>query len=216
MTVLSYVENDKFVFRVTKYLFANPDRKWANSYEVRAKVAGDEGDLLTLAEALVAFEQALTLNVVLFDRVLISTWAPDSTPYDPEAFISSTLTAAGLVDPGANQPVALNVCMDVRRNTTHGRFGHLFYRAALNEADISAPAGKYILDHRSTLQTRVDTALTSSGLEDSVGSGATNLVLCMINADGDQVRDLTALQVGGVSVVPFNHTWFNRTHITVP
>src|SRR5215471_1179799 len=95
MSVLTYAEGDLFVVRITKSLTTNPDNKWANSYEFKALAIGSEGPLLVLAEAIVEFEAAISFENVIFDRALISTWAPDSVPYDPTTFISTTLTATG-------------------------------------------------------------------------------------------------------------------------
>jgi hypothetical protein len=211
MPVTSFATDDLFIFRVTKYLSTNPANKWANSYEFRAAAGGDEGDLLALGNLLVQFEARFHHNVVIFDRILISTWAADSVPYDPATFISSTLTATGAIGP-VTDLLALNQCLSVARIAASGRFGHIFYRGVLEEAEVAAPAGVSVLVSRAGQQVKIDDALEDSGLADYVGEGATGaLRLVMVNAAGTQVRTVNQLRVQGVSTIPTDHAWFNRT-----
>jgi hypothetical protein len=211
MSVSTYAEGDAFTIRVVKYHTNNPDRKWANSYEAVSLVGGSEDELLALGETLVAFEKLLHYSVVLFSSLLISTWTPDSTPYNPSAFISSPLTGAGARDPSGGDIEPINVCMNILRVTPFGRFGHLFYRGALGEGEVSSPAGKAILTSRSAEQTILDAAVASSSLDDYLGVGATTFRLSMIGSSVETARGLLGLSVGGVSTVPFDHAWFNRT-----
>jgi len=215
MSVTTYEAGAKFVIRVTKYLSTNPDNKWANSYEFRALESGGEAELLTLGEALVDFEAIFHHTAVTFDRILISTWEPDSVPYNPAVFIASTLTAAGGNTSGGDL-LPLDKCLSVARVAATGRFGHLFYRGALTEADTVAPAGKSVLGDRPAMQTIIDDAITTSGLDAFLGGGATSHEMVLINADGDQVRRVNQLNVQGVATIKTDHKWFNRSSITVP
>jgi hypothetical protein len=215
MPVSAFTTGDRFIVRVTKYLNTNPDNKWVNSYEFRAIASGGESDLLGLGEALVDFEAQFHHTAVIFDRILISTWEPDSVPYDPAVFIASTLTAVGINTSGGELE-ALDKCLSVARVAATGRFGHLFYRGALTEADVVAPAGKSIIGDRAAMQTIIEGAISTAGLDAYIGQDATTLQMVLINADGDQVRPVIQLIVQGVSTVKPDHKWFNRTTTTVP
>jgi hypothetical protein len=216
MTVATFIEGDRFIYRIVKHLATNPANSWVNTYEVVAVEAGDESDLLGLGVILNAFEAELHKDTVDFEKLTISTWQPDSVPYDPSAFISLPLTTSGTVGPVGDQ-LALNQCLVVARTASFGRFGHLFYRGVLNEADTHAPAGKTILVDRAGQQDNVDAARTSSGLDAFVGSGATEVLrLAMISADGTDVRQIRNLAVTGATTLPTDHAWFNRRTITVP
>ena len=211
MTVSAFVADDRFIYRITKYLSTNPSNKWANSYEFVASAVGGETELLQVAEVLVDFEAEFHLSQVVFDRVLVSTWEEDSKPYDPDVFISSTLTATGGIA-GGGQLQALDTCLSLARIASSGRFGHIFYRACLEELDIGAPAGIAVLIDRAAQQAKIDAALASSGLDNFVGSAAAgNLKMCMVNKAGDQTRLVQQLRVQGVSKLPTDHAWFNRT-----
>lgn len=211
MTVSSFVADDLFTFRITKYLSTNPSNKWANSYEFRAIEVGGEADLLGLGEALVDFEANIHFSQVVFDRLLISTWEADSVPYDPAVFISTTLTATGGIA-GGGQLQALATTLSVSRIAATGRFGHIFYRGCLEELDIAAPAGISVLIDRAAQQAKIDASLADSGLDHYVGQDADQaLRMAMVSADGTQVRQVNQLRAQGVSQVPTDHAWFNRT-----
>jgi len=214
MTVLSIAADDLFVMRVTKYLSSNPSNTWQNSYEFQATAVGTEADLLELANQLVIFEAGMHKDVVVFDRALISTWEADSVPYNPETFISSTLTAVGAVG-DSTTIMPLDKTLSIARVAGYGRVGHIFLRGALDEDDVSAPAGTSKLDDRAALQTRLDTALTTSGLTDYVGTTpVAGFRMVMVNAAGTQIRPIVQLRVQGVGSVPTDHAWFNRTSPT--
>lgn len=216
MPVTSFDADERFIFRVTKSLATNPDRQWGNTYEFRAVTSGSTDELLTLGVALVEFEQTMSMTAVVFDRLLISTWTPDSVPYDPAAFIATSLTGVGARGGLADlQP--LTQCLSITRQATSGRFGHIFLRGFLLEDDTSAPAGKPVLTSRSSIQTSLDSALTDSGLAAYIGAGGhVALQMVMISADGSNTRDVVNLRVQGVAQLPLDHAWFNRRTITVP
>jgi hypothetical protein len=211
MTVLSFVTDDRFVIRVVKHLNTNPANQWANSYEFVARSDGPGSDLLLLAEVVVAFEVQLHKISTLFDRVLISTWEADSVPYDPDAFIASPLGDIGAV--GITSDVlALNQALSVTRVSPSGRFGHLFYRNCLEEDNVQAPAGVTRLNDRALFQTLIDEAMISSALDGFLSpTGSSSLRMAMINKNGSQVRPVVGLIVQGVTTLPTDHAWFNRS-----
>jgi len=215
MSVSSFATGDKFIYRIIKSLTTNPSDQWVNTYEFSALETGGEEELLALGVVLVSFEQAMHHDVVRFDRMVISTWEPDSVPYDPAAFISTSLSELGTIG-SSTALMALNTALSVARVAAFGRQGHLFYRGNLDEEEVSAPAGKSILTDRADKQTQLDAAVASSGLDDYIGGGATSLRMMMINADGDQVRPVVGLFAQGVSTIPTDHKWFNRSNIVVP
>lgn len=212
MSVLGYDPDDLFVVRTIKHLTANPSNKWANSYEFQAVDAGATETLLTLASALITWEAAIHTEAVTFDRVIVSTWQPDSVPYDPAAFLSTTVTQLGLRSDVPNEVVPIGEALRVTRQVSSGRFGNLFYRGALFENEVSQPAGIPILTSPGSIQDTMDDALTPSGLDDFIGISATGgLIMVMVDAAGANVRVVNALAASGVSLIKSDHQWFNRT-----
>jgi len=211
MSVLTFGEGDLFVITIIKYLTANPERKWANNYEVRAISDGVTTDLTSLGSKLVDMEVDLHYSEVKFDRLRISTWEADSVPYDPEAFVSLPLVPVGTRDASGHHLNALNVCWDVARFPISGRFGHIYYRACLHDDETLAPAGKFTLASPSGMNTILGNAIDDAGVLDYLNGAGTVLELVMVDKSGTQVRQLVNHTTRGVAVVPFNHTWFNRT-----
>lgn len=201
------------LFRVTivKYLATNPDRKWANNYEVRSKETFTAGQLNQLGLVLVDFEKEMHLLTVQFDRLRISTWEEDSVPYDPTTFSSLPLTGTGVVEIGGDQASPLNQCLDVGRIPASGRFGHIYYRGALKEGNISAPAGKAVLTDPAAIATALANAVGLSELFNYLAGGGGEFELVMIDKTGTQVRPVISLQRRGVATLPLDHAWFNRT-----
>lgn len=129
---------------------ARTARQWVNTYEAveRADPSisdADPLDFVGLADALVTFEQAIHLVPVYFHRYVISTWLPDSDPYDPAALYTHPLSVQGLraltgttleLTAEPLQMVAL-----ATRNATTGKPGRMMYRGALNESEVEQAGG---------------------------------------------------------------------------
>jgi len=211
MSLLAFTTDDRFRITIVKYHEANPDRKWANNYEAVATNDGVTTDLTTLGLALVEYEKDLHYSYVVFDRLRISTWEPDSVPYDPSNFVSLPLSATGDRSAEFTSPLAINICWNVTRVPLTGRFGHLFYRGCLAEEDVESPSGKATLASPVTMSGILQDAITDNSLGDYLGGGGTILDLSMINSDGTQIRPISNFNSRGVATVSFDHAWFNRT-----
>jgi hypothetical protein len=102
-----------------------------------ASVPDPEFELQTLADHLVAIERALHLNIVLIDRVVFSTYAPDSQPYNPDVLAAFPYSQLGQRSVSSDI-LPLEACLFVRRSVGLGRDGRLFYRGCLTEADVAS------------------------------------------------------------------------------
>lgn len=212
MSVVDFVASDLFIVRVVKYLLTNPNNRWVNSYEFTALADGDTAALITLANVVVLFEANIHSELVAFDRVIVSTWVPDSVPYDPTAFVTLPLTQVGLRSSVPNEVEPLGMAWRINRVPVSGRVGNLFYRGALYENEVDSPAGIPKLSTPVTMQTIVTDARTDSGLDDYLGPTASGgFAMSMIDATGSVVRLVTSLLSDGVSLIKQDHQWFNRT-----
>jgi hypothetical protein len=133
MTLRNIASGEVITARVYK---VHTGYKWANNYEIQATsgITDPPGQLLAIANRLVALEAAIHLNIVLIDRVTISTYAPDSLPYNPDTLASFPYTQLGQRSPSGDI-LPLEACLYVRRNVDFGRDGRLLYRGCLTEAD---------------------------------------------------------------------------------
>jgi hypothetical protein len=137
MTLSSIAQGDVVTVRVYKVYsgFA-----WANNYEVQATqdLPNAVFILQQLSDRFVALERSLHLLAVIIDRVTISTYAPDSLPYNPENLATYSYNQSGQRSAGGDF-VPLEACLFVRRITDLGRSGRILYRGCLTESDVVAP-----------------------------------------------------------------------------
>lgn len=211
MSVITYALNDLFVVRVKKSHTANPSRSWQNSYEFVANAAGTLPDLDALVNVMLDYELQIHNTFTQFEQVSVSTWSADSVPYDPNAFLVMPVSSIGLRDTtGALAPIT--TCWNVSRPCLSGRTGHIFYRNVFAQGDLTAPSGISQLNAPGTFDTLLQEARTSSGLSDYLGLTPTApLQMCLINKTGSNVRGVQTLISTGVSQLPVDHAWFNRT-----
>jgi hypothetical protein len=212
MSVKEFEDADLFTVRLIKHLVTNPENSWVNSYEFRANAAGFAGAFAALGEALVTFESTIHTSSVRFDRYTVSTWAPDSVPYDPEAFLSVPLSRIGLIETPETELEPLGMAYRVNRVPVTGRFGNLFYRGCLTEDQVTSPAGIPIIADPVIQNSNLQEAITDSLLDQYLGPAAEgDFTMVMIDFTGVQIRVVNALIAGGVSLIKQDHQWFNRT-----
>lgn len=211
MSVADYSPDDLFILRIKKVLLTNPDNAWVNSYELKANVAGSEADLLTMAMKFVTYERFLHHVGTHFVQITVSTWVEDSVPYNPESFISSPISLlGGRVTSTDILPLA--TAWSVTRVAASGRFGHVFYRGALVENDTNAPAGKAVFVSAGAMNTLLDDAVVDGDIADYLGAASAGAFqLVMVNKDGSQVRPVIGFVSQGLTALPTDHAWFNRT-----
>lgn len=211
MPVDTYAANALFRITTIKHHAGNPDNAWANTYEFKAMASGTAGNLVTLAGKLADFEEDFHFDSTVFDRAIVSTWEPDSAPYNPLNFLTVSIGTTG--EPtAATNALGLSTVLHVVRNPAFGRLGHLFYRNCLAEADISAPSGKNVLSDLAGTNAAIAAAEIASGIDDHYGAAPEeDLVMVMIDAAGVVVRPVINLVVTGVTQVKTDHKWYNRT-----
>jgi len=119
---------------------------WANNYEMQAvnNLSDPSSALQELANNLVALERALHLTDIIIDRVTISTYAPDSQPYNPDNLATYPYSQFGQRT-FSGDVLPLDACLFIRRNTNFGRDGRLFYRGCLSEADVGTRGFRGVL-----------------------------------------------------------------------
>jgi hypothetical protein len=181
---------------------------WANNYEVAAttNVPDPVVALQELADRLVTLERNIHLRGVFIDRVTISSYAPDSQPYDPDTLATFPYTLEGVRNYNG-EAVPLELCLFVRRNTNFGRDGRLLYRGCLSEGDITAPSFRSLLTSaaRSSFQSILDTWQQQ-------GPGSVwVLVMASGTPNPTSIRRVISLQASEKVVVKkFNNRYFRR------
>jgi hypothetical protein len=222
MTLQNFDAGEMFIIRTRKHWGTNMAAIWHNTYECHAIGAGTLSDLQTLAGAILEFEVAMHYNLVKIDAVTVSTWEPDSHPYNPASFWSQQLTNITGGRTPAGDVLHREACVWLSRNPVLGRLGKLFLRGCLVEGEVAALSGTLTLSNPSTLQTILAAAMNDSDLVNYfVGGSSTKLRLAMINqvqTDNEAlitfVRDIGPFSISGAIDVKFNHKYFDRGETT--
>jgi hypothetical protein len=141
----------------------------------------------------------------------VSSWEPDSHPYNPLGFLTFTLNSPGVITLGEDEPVSLRQTLFLKRAVSSGLQGKLFLRGALVGADIEYSDGEWALSNPGGLQSRVNTAFTTADITDYFnGLDAALFYLCMMG-DAGATRPVGDLLVAGTSDVKLNHKYFDRS-----
>jgi len=206
MTLTNISEGNVITARVYKF-FAG--YLWANNYELQA--AADIPDppfaLQALSDRLVALERLFHITSVVIDRVTISTYAPDSQPYNPNTLATFPYSLRGQRNI-TTDALPLEMCLFIRRNTDFGRDGRLLYRGCLSEGDMTE------LALRPVLTTSAINAFRNiiSGWYQNGGVGTSwRLVMASGNPNPTNVRWVIGLDPSEKIVVKkFNNRYFRR------
>jgi hypothetical protein len=205
MTLAMIVQGDVLTVRSYKQYVGYA---WANNYEVEAtqNISNPSTALEFLANRIALLERDLHLVGVVIDRVTISTYVPDSRPYNPNtlATFPFSLPCARLAP---SEVLPLELCLFVRRNTTFGRDGRILYRGCLMESDMTATAFRPLLTSAA-----VNTLQSVINNWQSIGLGAEfRLVMASGFPNVTTVRPVTNLQVSEKMVVKkYNNRYFRR------
>lgn len=209
-SVSGLLATQSVIVRTFKSLVANPALTWSNSYEFDADTTlSGTTELETLAFKLVDFERAFHLVGTAFNKITVSTWVPDSQPYDPTSFFTINLNAGSVGTRASTaDPLGLDQCLLVQKTVPLGRQGKLQYRGVLMESDVVATSGVTRLSSPSAMSTLLANAVTAGTLANYFQGGSAPLTMIMRSATNK--RFVTALVAAGASTVKFNHRFFNR------
>lgn len=143
MTLRNITQGEVISVRVYKYFGGY---LWANNYEVQAvtNISDPATALQELSDRIVALERVLHLVNIVLDRVTISSYAPDSQPYNPDTLATYPYSLFGQRT-YTGDVLPLDACLFIRRNTNFGRDGRLFYRGCLSEADVATRGFRGVL-----------------------------------------------------------------------
>lgn len=193
------------MFRVYKHHINNSMLVWANTYEIQQGGGTHTiSDITTAAQELAAAEAHIALTSTIFDRVVVSTWVKDGTPYNPASFVSIPVNQQGLRDPSGNGAEPLTMCLRIAKQTETGRLGYSLYRNFLLESDVASPAGTPVLTI-SVADQAIQGYLTAMG---AYRGPTANYELVLYN--GSLVRPVLAQTLSGVTEKKLNNRYFDK------
>jgi hypothetical protein len=181
---------------------------WANNYEVEATqdITNPVSALQFLVERIAFLERDIHLNSVVIDRITVSTYIPDSRPYNPNTLAVYPLSI-NCTRPMSANVLPLELCLFVRRNVDFGRDGRLLYRGCLTEDDMFAQSfrPRITTNAVNSIQSIINSWRT-------VGVGSSfRLVMASGFPNVSNVRTVVGLQVSEKIVVKkYNNRYFRR------
>jgi len=181
---------------------------WANNYEVQAttNINQPSQSLAQMVDRLVVLERIVHLQGVIIDRVTVSSYVPDSQPYDPDTLATYPYSLSGQRSI-QGEVLPLELCLFIRRNVDFGRDGRLLYRGCLTENDMSATAFRPLLS--SATVTNLQNAI-NNWFQQGIGSEWV-LVMASGTPQPTSIRRVVGLQVSEkISVKKVNNRYFRR------
>ena len=207
MSVTSPTAQERFTLSIFKYHVSRPDKIWVNTYELRAGDSPTAAEIANVALNLVNYEREFHLTTTRFDRWVLSSWVEDSNPYNPDAFVSTSLSVNGLADVGSGDTEPLQMVLFVKRQVASGRYGKLFYRNVLREEDVVTVAGIPTLSNPVAMQNRIDDAVDNNDLAEEL-SNDDSIERITMESTGSS-RNVTGFVVAGVRFVSLDHRYFD-------
>jgi hypothetical protein len=133
-----------YQFRVYMNYDVRPSDDWTTTFEY-ANLPDDisSGIITTTADGCVAAIQQCLLGNAIIDRVVVSTWQPDSTPYDPETVRTISYGVFGDVEFTLTDPVDDTLCWFIRRNVETGRTGKIQLRGTILVDQLVSTSGAW-------------------------------------------------------------------------
>jgi len=191
MGTLRDLEVDEVITVKTYKIVPNAEIAWANTYEFASNqtitdptLANDA--LFALAEAIKSFEVSILVDDFVFDRIVMSTYVPDSNPYNPYSFISFSYSVPGDYYIPSTTPLPLQFAALVKRRVGFGRQGNLLYRGVAHVQDVTISSGGATISpvRLNALRTAVSNFMTA----------ISNTAFRMVMASGSPSVDPTTLR----------------------
>lgn len=204
--------------RIFKSYGSPANHQWLNTYELNdggpvVEAATDPSLFLTAALAIVNAERLMHYDSIYFNRVTISTWQPDSQPYNPDNLVTVPLGSQGAISvaAGGGEPATLDlrIVLWVARVAAHGKPGRIWYRLPLNEAWIENQGGKIRLS--TVFPTSTTFTPYRNALLPYMAGGASSIKLSLIG--GTLQKAVVPTTEGGLAHTKIKRTYVSPYHI---
>jgi len=212
MPIGTGVPGEDFSARVIMRAPGIIDQFWACTHEFSSNGGGTiDSAFEAFATSLAQFHSGCLRESFFVERVVISTLARDSSPYDVTKLAVYEFGLAGALTASSDVLPLWNVVL-VKRLVPNGRLGNMLLRGMLSETDVSSPGGVPQLTSKENIQTVIDNSIASSTLGDYIGSEATNLQLYMITPGelNNIERPVMGFQVSRLTYKKLNNKYFDK------
>lgn len=208
MSILTPAPGERFNVRVYKYWEGNYENEWSNVYHLVGVAEPDYATLIESAENILAWERLLHDGRITFARIIVSTGAPDSDPYDGNEYVIVPATGTGARAPGLlGDILPLTQVRFVRFAPSLGRSSLLGYRGSMYEGEVNASSGRQEFDNPSDQALMID-SFEASTIAGMVASPGAPFELCSGSVSARPIVSVSSARPG---YLPMKHKWYNQT-----
>ena len=196
-----------YTVRVRQYTATNPTGYFYTNYECTVLSPVTVAEIDSFCDKIQQFHVELQRPDIFSDKVVFSTWLPDSEPYNADESHSYENTVQGSYSPALVGSIApLETCLKLKRSVQTGISGNIALRGALYQGEYRGSGATMIAENVSAQRLRVLEAVDVSGLSNHFRPSEESIKLAMLglNELGQQtfrLIDSFAFQkVGNVNV----------------
>lgn len=191
----------------------NRKAAWVNNYVINHTGDVTSAGWTDVINGIAAAERLLHADQVQYLHATVSTTANEPV-YDPKSLRIFELEGAGGRNTTNDPPLDLNITLKAKKRVAYGRSGTMFYRGALlkSDVDINDRGESQISPVTSALNNPVFWANVNIQLN-GIPEGFTWVMMHPSlndpNPGNIEVRNVLGLQMGGVSLNPRDHKYFD-------
>lgn len=133
------------VLRAYMHYDVRPTDEWTCNLEMDYEGSLEAGEVESAAMDFAAGLSNLLLTNVVIDRVVASTWASDSSPYNPSALKVVPIGINGTKVFLLTSPVDDDLVLFIRKAVNTGRSGKIMLRGVLTLSEIDVDSGSWYI-----------------------------------------------------------------------
>lgn len=199
------------LYYLNVYQSTNDDTiKWINRYLVELPAGSSPQSVDVMLTDFAQAHAAMLINLYKVFKVTLSTYEPDTRPYDANEFVAYETQMTGQGGNYANRSFPLNVVLYIRKNVNRGKNGKVFLRGVLHQDYVEVSSRGYRLypqngDFWPRYEQYYNILSKYFGGPDSTAESPFRLVM-----KGNPLRRVTGITIGTVTTRKLNNAYFDR------
>lgn len=212
MTVLDPMTGELFLARTEYYHSLAPFKKYSITNGLAITAPTTYSALVNFANVFADFLRRVMKVGMVIDRTVVSTWYPDTSPYDGNEYITVPHGVLATNNLSAGDLLPLKVALFLRKKTLTGRTGKMFIRGSLRENEVSFGQELFSLTDFTVISGEVEQNAMDSNLSEYFLAGNEEVKMAIItNRQGSPVvRPIMGVEVAGVRTVSVNHRYYDK------
>lgn len=212
MSLLNPQVGEAFRVRTEFYHQTNPAKKYSVNNTVICAANTVLAELTDLTSVLATFFANICYNPMVISRTVVSTFVPDTSPYQGDEFYVNEHNLQGLRILGGKMLLPLKIAMFISKQIATGRSGKMFLRGALAEEDVEFGQELFAPSGIANLDGVVEDAVSISGISSYFYASESSLKLCVGTNAGVIInpRLVENFEFKGIRSVSVNHRYYDQ------